>query len=37
MVFVTMVGRVALFGGLGAHFEDISDFDDFEDASGAKG
>ena len=24
------------FGGLGAHFEDISDFCDFEDVPGAK-
>ena len=27
----------AHFGDLGAHFEDISDFSDFGDASGAKG
>ena len=27
----------AHFGGPGPHFEDISDFCDFEDASGAKG
>ena len=28
-------GPGAHFGGLGPHFEDISDFCDFEDASGA--
>ena len=30
-------GPGAHFGDLGAHFEDISDFNDFGDASGAKG
>ena len=29
-------GPGAHFGDLGAHFEDISDFSDFGDASGAK-
>ena len=37
MVLSAFRGPRAHFGSLGAHFEDISDFYDFEDASGAKG
>ena len=36
MILSDFRGPGAHFGGLGAHFEDISDFYDFEDASGAK-
>ena len=37
MILSYFRGPGAHFGGLGAHFEDISDFCDFEDAPGAKG
>ena len=36
MIFSDFRGPGAHFGDLGAHFEDISDFSDFGDASGAK-
>ena len=37
MILNAFRGPGAHFGSLGAHFEDISDVYDFEDASGAKG
>ena len=36
MILSDFRGPGAHFGDLGAHFEDISDFCDFEDVSGAK-
>ena len=36
MIFNDFRSPGAHFGDLGAHFEDISDFSDFGDASGAK-
>ena len=36
MILSYFRGPGAHFGGLGPHFEDFSDFYDFEDASGAK-
>ena len=35
MIFTYFRGPGLHFGGLGAHFEGISDFCDFEDVSGA--
>ena len=35
MILSDFRGPGVHFGGLGPHFEDISDFCDFEDASGA--